>query len=163
VRGVPGERAPEGKLGVDAWLPIYERAVRLVDEHHSAWLHVQSLLAQRGELYGLSAAGTQTYMRVSALAQKHVAALGALAAAHPARFQSLGIVGLVFQPGVLADPPLFEAITKLSQRGVALKIESAPDVSRGVRRRPVVPAHDAGRALHGAEARAGAEARRFLR
>src|SRR5690606_20240754 len=54
----PGEKAAPGKLSLDAWLPRYAALVQLVAEGGYAWSHVGTLLSQRGELHGLSAAST---------------------------------------------------------------------------------------------------------
>ncbi|MBW2457155.1 MAG: hypothetical protein JRI68_21755 [Deltaproteobacteria bacterium] len=129
VEAAPGEAATPGKLAVTEWLPRYDKLVALVAETGTMWAYGGSLLSQRGELNGLSAAGTTSYQMVSQLGQKHVKALGDLAAAHPARFQTLGVIALVYKPGVLSDRRLRDAVAKLIQRSVSLKLQAADDVS----------------------------------
>ncbi len=123
----PDEPAATGKLGMTAWLERYNKLVQLVDGSGSTWAALGSLLRQRGEIFGLTAEGTGAYRRVSDLALAHIAALTKLAEAEPTRFQPLGVVSLVYQPGVLSDVRLRPAITTLLSRSVALKIAHATD------------------------------------
>ena len=58
-------------------------------------------------------AAPPTYKRVTDLALKHVKALTALSAAEPARFQTLGVVGLIYQPGTWTDQKLSVAVASL--------------------------------------------------
>lgn len=121
----PGEAPAEGKLGMEAWLERYDALVRHVEASGSAWAALSSLLRQRGELFGLTAEGTAAYKRVTDMALAHVAGLQKLAAAAPTRFPTLGVVTLVYQPGVLSDARLRPAVAKLVQQSVELKIARA--------------------------------------
>jgi len=129
TQAAPGDVPTAGKLGVEQWLPRYQRMVELVAESNSTWSLAANMLAQRGQIHGLSAAGTATYRKVAALAASHVDGLNRLAVGHPGRFQTLGVVALVYQSGVLGDARLRQKITQLVQHSVALKIEAATEVS----------------------------------
>ena len=124
----PGGETASGKVDVEAWLPSYEKMVVLIDRTRSSWLLSGTMLTQRGELFGLSASATKTYKRVSELAQFHVDALSRLAKEHPTRFQTLGVVALVYQPGAIGDTNLRNSLSQLVQQSVSQKIEATDEV-----------------------------------
>jgi tetratricopeptide (TPR) repeat protein len=128
-KAAPDEEPGAGKLSMATWLERYDTLVRVVDTSGSAWAALGSLLRQRGELFGLTAEGTTAYKRVTDLALAHMAALTKLAEAEPSRFQALGVVTLVYQPGVLSDTRLRPAVAKLVARSVELEIAQATNVS----------------------------------
>jgi hypothetical protein len=121
----PGEKAAPGKLALDAWLPRYAAMVRLVDEGGHAWSHLATLIGQRGELHGLSAATTPSYRRVSELGKQHLDALTALADAHPTRFTSGALLDLTYRPGLLHDLGLREAVGSLLRKTVFTRVAGA--------------------------------------
>ncbi|HZO12125.1 MAG TPA: hypothetical protein VFB62_02675, partial [Polyangiaceae bacterium] len=124
----PGERAARGRLGLTDWLPRYEKFVRLVRASRSTWAFAPQLLQARGEVGGLSAAGTSTYAEVTELALAHLKALDALSKTEPARFSQLSVLTLAYQPGVLEDARLIGAVRDLASSSIRRKIESAPAV-----------------------------------
>lgn len=124
----PGAEPAAGKLALPDWRAGYERMVELVESSHP-WMQVSFLLTQRGELDGMSAASSATYKRVSALGKKHIEALRKLVAAHPARFDVLGLMPLFYQPGALADPMLRQALATLVRDVVKQKLAVADDPS----------------------------------
>lgn len=126
-QAAPGQTPARGKLPLDAWLAGYDRLVELVASHGLAWNHAAVLVEERGTVRGLSPEGTASYTKVTTLVTAHMDALGKLAAAEPARFQTLGAVNLAYLPGVLGDRALNEAVTRLAQRSVALKISAADE------------------------------------
>lgn len=130
TEAAPDEAPAAGKLAMPAWLERYAKLVSLVDESGVAWAALTSLLRQRGELYGLTAEGTGAYARVTDLALKHLGGLEKLAAAHPARFQTLGVVTLIYQPGALSDARLRPALARLVKESVASKIAEAGDAAQ---------------------------------
>lgn len=121
----PGQAPARGKLPLQDWLPRYDELVELVASHGLAYSHASLLVEERGTVRGLSPEGTASYTKVTTLVSAHMEALGKLAAAEPARFQTLGAVNLAYLPGVLGDRALNEAVTRLAQRSVALKISAA--------------------------------------
>ena len=129
ARAAPGDAPTAGRASVESWLPLYDRLSELVQQQGATWAFASPLLAQRGELHGLSAEGTTTYGRVTDLALGHVEALSRLAAAEPGRFQTMAVVSLVYQQGVLRDRKLREAVAQLMQQSVAAKLAAAADVS----------------------------------
>ena len=115
-------------LGIDEWLPRYDALVRMVDEAGTTWAMAPTLLAERGELHGLSAEGTATYRRVTELTLRHVAALSALATAYPARFRSFGGLPLAYEPGASSDRRVRDALMALAQTQISLKLDRAATV-----------------------------------
>jgi len=109
----PGDKPAARQLSLEAWLPRYEKAVELMQRSGSTWSFVANMLNQRGEQNGLSAAGTNTYRKLTELALRHMEALGKLANAHPARFQALGVVTLVYLPTRIAKSLVDDDTTSL--------------------------------------------------
>ena len=118
-----------GLLPLPEWLERYERELRLITEAHVAWAMAPSLLLQRGEAFGLSPAGTATYKQVSAIGLAHLEASRELQAKEPARYRPFSQLGYVYNPGVLSDEPLREALIKLTQTTVQGKLAIAHDAA----------------------------------
>jgi len=121
------EGLPAGQLALDEWLVRYERLVRLVASTGTMWSYAPSVLAQRGELHGLSAAGTTTYKQVSDLGLRHLKALSKLAEQSPQRFRLAGLLPLIYAPGVPNDQALQDAVVELARSSVASKLDRATD------------------------------------
>ncbi len=130
---LPGALAREpadearGRLPIGAWLPRHEAATAAVERAGTAWSHLPSLLAERGEIHGLRAGGTSSYRRATELGSRHLAALAALEKAQPDRFRAMAAVPLAYSPGVLEDDRLRSELVKLLQASVADKVARAPD------------------------------------
>lgn len=120
--------SPKG-LPLAAWYPRYEKLVALVDRARFAWLHIGALLRQRGELSGISAAGTPTYRRVTELGLRHIGALRELLESDPERYQATAELGLAVSAGLLGDEPLRSALTDFTQAVTKSKLGRAEEPS----------------------------------
>ncbi len=116
-----------GQLPLREWLERYRTMVDLVDQTRSAWSYLPSLLVQRGEAPGLSAAATPVYRRVTELGLAHLAATKALEEAYPVRYRSFTQLGMALSPGLMADDKLRAALSKLAEASVQDKLAAAKD------------------------------------
>lgn len=118
--------SPKG-MPLAAWYPRYEKLVALVDRERFTWLHIGSLVRQRGELQGISSAGTATYRRVTELGLRHIGALRELSLSDPERYQATAELVLAISPGLLGDEPLRTALIDFAQATAKSKIGRAQD------------------------------------
>ncbi len=118
--------SPKG-LPLAAWYPRYERLVAHVDRARFAWLHITSLLRQRGELPGIRPSGTATYRRVTELGLRHIGALRELSLTDPQRYQATAELGLAVSGGLLGDEPLRGALIDFTQATAKSKLGRAED------------------------------------
>ncbi|MBM4364330.1 MAG: hypothetical protein FJ104_16745, partial [Deltaproteobacteria bacterium] len=115
------------ELPLSAWYPRYEAAVGLVDRGHLWWLEIGTLLRQRGELMGITSAGTSTYRRVTEKALLHLGALRELSEAEPERYAGTAEVGLAYLPGLLGDDAVRGALIDLTQSTTKGKLGRAEE------------------------------------
>jgi hypothetical protein len=125
-----GAEPAAGKLALGEWLARYDAAVQMADRQGVGWSLLPSLLYQRGELHGLSAEGSASYERVTKLGLRHLRALGTLVEAEPGRFRALAVVLLVYQPGLLRDPRLRDAVVGLLDKSLELGLGAAADAGQ---------------------------------
>lgn len=116
-------------LGLTEWLPKYEALVRNVDEAQSTWAHAFALTQERGEIGGVSLAGTPTHKRVNELVSAHIGALSQLVQTHPERARLMSIVTLAYARGIIGTPTLRDALVDLLRRSVETRMSVAPDAS----------------------------------
>jgi hypothetical protein len=116
-----------GQLPLREWLERYEKLVLLAEPSGAAWSYLPALLYQRGELTGLTAAGSATYRRVTEMGLAHLAALGALEDAYPVRYRSFTQLAVALSPGLLGDDRLREALIRLNESSVRHKLAAAKD------------------------------------
>jgi len=114
-------------LGLTEWLPKYESLVRNVDEARTTWAHAFALTQERGELSGVSLAGTPTHKRVNELALAHIGALSQLVQTHPERARLMSLVTLAYARGMVGTPTLRDALVDLLRRAVETRISAASD------------------------------------
>ena len=114
-------------LPLSVWYPRYEAAVTLVDRSHLWWLEVGTLLRQRGELNGITAAGSPTYRRVTEKALAHIAALRELSEAEPEKYAGTAELGLAYLPGLLGDDAVRAALIDLTQGTTKGKLARADE------------------------------------
>ena len=116
-----------GGLPLSAWVPRYEALVGQVERSRLWWLEIGTLLRQRGELAGITAAGSPTHKRVTERALAHIAALREMAEAEPERYAATAELGLAYLPGLLGDDALRAALIDLTQSTTKGKLARAED------------------------------------
>lgn len=114
-------------LPLAAWYPRYERLVAHVDRERLAWLHLGSLLRQRGEIPGIRPTGTAAYRRVTELGLRHIAALRELAVGDRERYDATAELDLAVSPGLLGDPPLRSALVEFTQAATKAQLARAEE------------------------------------
>ncbi|MBK8256359.1 MAG: hypothetical protein IPK82_27280 [Polyangiaceae bacterium] len=117
--------ASQPGLVLSNWYERYERLVERVEKSQLVWLHISSLLRQRGELPGVSSAGSPTYKKVTQLGLKHIQGLRDLSEEQPTRYQSSAELPLAYSPGLLGDPSLTSALIDLTQASTKNKLAVA--------------------------------------
>jgi hypothetical protein len=128
-KATEAQGAAGGFLPLPEWLSRYEKELSILSAAKLEWSYAPSLLLQRGEAFGLSPAGTATYKRVSEIGLAHLAASRALQEKAPARYRPFSQLAYVYNPGVLGDAPLRDALIALTQATVQGKLAVAHDAS----------------------------------
>jgi hypothetical protein len=116
-----------GMLTLSEWLKRYDALVRQIDRAKLGFYYAPTLVFQRGELRGLSAAGTATYRRVTEIVTQHIAASKRLEEAEPSRYRPLALLSFALSPGALSDDAIRDATSKLSQASIQDKLARASD------------------------------------
>jgi hypothetical protein len=117
--------ASGGRFPLREWLSRYETMVALVERTRTAWSLLPSVLRERGEPPGLSAAGTPLYRRVTDLALAHLRASLALQEAYPVRYRPFSSIALAMSPGALGDDKIKSALVKLTEVSVKANVRAA--------------------------------------
>jgi hypothetical protein len=123
----PTAPATAAELPLAEWQKRYLAMLRAVEHTRTVFAHLPVLLAQRGEVPGLSPAGTAGYKRVTELGLAHFAALSALRQAYPTRFRAFSQIAVATSPGLLGDDRLREALVGLVEASVQAEIAAAKD------------------------------------
>lgn len=119
--------ARAGLLGTTDWARAYEAIVRTTEAKGLGWYALGGLLAQRGDLPGLTVTDSALYKRVTQLAVRHIAALHKFQATAPKLYQPGGQLTIALLPGAASDPQITNYLQGLLAANVKHELASSND------------------------------------